>query len=242
MRILVILNSPSHKFIPNSLQIAVDYIESHMLINIPLKILFKLVKRFDMIVISGGPQHLYMSLDTIPEIKPLLVIVRLCSYLNKILVGLCLGCQIICMAYKMQIKKLPKFIIGYNYIDRMNTGIVKSDKYLSKMDFSLIKQSFSFHSDMIENVCGRAELFPPKLETHCVSNVSNKKIVVIATYGDIPYIIKHKKKPIYGFQFHPEANIESIMNSIKKNNVNFCIDQSIPYEAITNNFFSAFIL
>jgi anthranilate/para-aminobenzoate synthase component II len=141
------------------------------------------------------------------------------------------------MAYKMPIKKLPKFVIGHNYMDNINTNIVSSDKYLSKMNFSLIKQSFSFHSDGIE----RAELFPPKLETLSVSNVPTKKIVVIASYGDIPYIIKHRKKPIYGFQFHPEANIESIMNSIKKNNVNFYIDKSIPYEAITNNFFSAFM-
>jgi anthranilate/para-aminobenzoate synthase component II len=217
MRILVILNSPSHKFIPEA-----TYIESSMLINIPIKILYKIVKSFDMIVISGGPQHLYMNLNAIPEIKPLLVIVRLCSYLNKILVGICLGCQIIGMVYKMQIKKLPQFVIGHNYMDHINSDIVKKDKYLSKIDFSLIKQSFSFHSDGIENI-------------------PNKKIDILALYGDIPYIIKHKKKPIYGFQFHPEANIESIMNSIKKNHVNFCIDQSIPYKAITNNFFSAFM-
>jgi GMP synthase (glutamine-hydrolysing) len=211
-----------------------------MLINKPVNLLYRIIKRFDMIVISGGPQHLYMNLDSIPEIKPLLVIVRLCSYLNKILIGICLGCQIIAMAYKMQIKKLPEFVIGHNYMDHVNVTVEK-DKYLSKMDFSLIKQSFSFHSDMIENVCGRAELFPPKLETLCVSNVPNKKIVVIAMYGNIPYIIKHRKKPIYGFQFHPEANIESIMKSIKKNHVNFSIDKNIPYEAITTNFFNAFM-
>lgn len=216
MRILVILNSPSHKFIPEAM-----YIESYMLINIPVNFLYKIIKNFDMIVISGGPQHLYMNLDIFPEIKPLLVIVRLCSYLNKMLVGICLGCQIIGMAYKMQIKKLPQFVIGHNYIDNINTNIDK-DNYLSKMDFSLIKQSFSFHSDGIENV-------------------PNKKIDILAYYGDVPYIIKHRKKPIYGFQFHPEANIESIMRSIKKNHVNFSINQHIPYEAITNNFFSAFI-
>lgn len=222
MKVLVILNSPSHKFIPNSLQIAVNYIESHMLINIPVNLLYNIVKSFDMIVISGGPQHLYMNLDIFPEIKPLLVIVRLCSYLNKMLVGICLGCQIIGMAYKMPIKKLPQFVIGHNYMDKINTNIVSSDIYLSKLDFSLIKQSFSFHSDMIENV-------------------PNKKIEILALYGDVPYIIKHKKKPIYGFQFHPEANIESIMKSIKKNHVNFSINKNIPYEAITNNFFRAFM-
>jgi anthranilate/para-aminobenzoate synthase component II len=236
MRILVILNSPSHKFIPES-----TYIESASLINTPLRTLYKIVKHFDMIVISGGPQHLYMNLERFPEIKPLLVIVRLCSYLNKILIGICLGCQIIGMAYKMPIIKLPQFVIGHNYMDNINRYMIEKDKYLSKMDFSLIKQSFSFHNDGIENVCGRAELLPPKLETLCVSNVPKKKIIIVASYGDIPYIIKHKKKPIYGFQFHPEANIESIINTIKKNNVNFNIDIMIPYEEITTNFFSAFM-
>jgi len=101
---------------------------------------------------------------------------------NVPILGFCLGHEIIAVGYRGRIKKLSEY-----HGKKEIVTITKPDdpifKGLEKTEVSLVKR----HSFFV------AEL-PPNFESIAVSDTCDTEI------------IKHKTKPIYGFQAHPEVS------------------------------------
>lgn len=195
----------------NFFDINFSWINSSDLIGKDNYYLKELVNKYDIIIIGGGPQHItsnYFNTDTYPEIINQIELVKLVVGSNKMLVGICLGCQIIGKTFGYNIIQMNKLCVGFNYLDTnsIDYNLIKSidDKFLSKLDFELLSKSFSFHYDC---VCMDFINLSDKLnqELYCIG----KSIL------NIPYIIKHSKSNIYGFQSHPEVTIECITNVLK---------------------------
>jgi GMP synthase-like glutamine amidotransferase len=134
-----------------------------------------------------------------------------------------LGCQLIAQTYGCKIKKLKKVQIGYNLLDirTLKKKEIKNDKYLSKINYKELKGAFSLHNDYIE-----------------INKNSDIKLICSST-NDLPYIIKHKNKKIYGFQQHPEHTKKSLKKIIKM----FKIDanENDVNDDINVNFFDCFM-
>lgn len=153
--ILYIKNFPSSENLENLkniFDINIRCIESTELIILTIDDLKKLIEPYDIIILGGGNQHLtHNSLDkNFPEIINQIEIVKLMKlYENKLLIGICLGCQIIGLSFGLEIIKMNIVSVGYNYLDVNSIDydyINKYDKYLNKMDFKLLSNSFSFHN------------------------------------------------------------------------------------------------
>ena len=206
----------------------VTYIFTDTIINKIDDYIISLLKNYDLIIIGGGPQHVTRSeIKHYPEISILIKIVKICYKMNKLLIGICLGCQLIAVTFNIDIIKLKKLHIGTTFLDKstLNMNIIKADKYLSNMNFDLIEHSFSFHQDGL--------LYNDNSEIDILA-YSNTKV---------PYIIKHKTKSIYGFQFHPELTNESVINSLTKYNIAYDLDilDTKLFKLINKNLFDAFI-
>jgi anthranilate/para-aminobenzoate synthase component II len=206
------------------------YIFTDTLIDISDEYITSIIYTADIIFIGGGPQHLTSSkIKNYPEVPVLIKIINICDNLNKLLIGICLGCQLIALNYNNNIIKLNELHIGQDFLDtfRLNYNIIKNDKYLSKINFDLLEHSFSFHNDGID-----------------INNINNKYIDIIAySRTNVPYIIKHKTKLIYGFQFHPELCYKSITKSLKKYNIIYDLNKlDIDLlKLINKHFFDIFI-
>lgn len=208
-------------------------VNSTDLIDKDILYLNELVNFYDIIIIGGGPQHLTTNyIDSHPEIINQIELVKIILNTNKLLIGICLGCQIIGKTFGLEINQMDKLCLGFDYLDinsiDYNFITNQNDKYLSKIDFNLLSKSFSYHYDCV----------------NCKSNNnenSNLHCVGYSKFG-VPYILKHSTANIYGFQFHPEVTHECVLNI-----VNSYPNISIETEQIKNNseiylhFFEIFI-
>lgn len=101
---------------------------------------------------------------------------------NVPVIGFCLGHEIIAAAFRGRIKKLPEYH-GKKEIITITKPEDPIFQGFQKTELSLIKRH-AFHV---------AEL-PPDFESLAVSDTTATEI------------IRHKSKPIYGFQSHPEVS------------------------------------
>ena len=120
---------------------------------------------YDIIILSGGT-HVSAAESTKKayELETFLI-----KKINKPIIGICLGSQLIAKAYGGKLKKLEKKshgIIELTYKTR-TYKVCESHKYA-------------------------IEKLPKQLQLLGKSSIG-------------PEIFKHKIKPIYGFQFHPES-------------------------------------
>ncbi|MCW3806817.1 glutamine amidotransferase-related protein [Plebeiibacterium marinum] len=105
--------------------------------------------------------------------------------------GFCLGHEIIAVSYRGRIKKLPEYhskkeiITITNQEDPIFEGLKKSE-------VSLVKRH-SFHVSEL----------PSSFDSLAISDTCSNEI------------IRHKSKPIYGFQSHPEVSGEDGMVMVK---------------------------
>lgn len=214
-KILYIINNYSKnnlEYLEKYFNIELCCLCSNYLIDKDHFYLNNLIESFDIIIIGGGPQHLIGNyLDIHPEIKNQIELVKILSKTNKILIGICLGCQIIGRTFDLEINQMDKLCLGFNYLDTNSIDhkyiAVKNDKYLSKMDFNLLSKSLSNHYDYVNFYnCSNSEL-------QCVG---------YSNFG-VPYILTHSTANIYGFQFHPEVTFDSIVN-ILNTHPNFSIE------------------
>ena len=110
---------------------------------------------------------------------------------NVPIIGFCLGHEILAVAFRGRIKRLAEY-----HAKKELVTIIKPDDPifagLKKQELSLVKRH-SFHV---------AEL-PPDFESLATSATSEYEI------------IKHKQKPIYGFQSHPEVSGEEGLLMVK---------------------------
>lgn len=215
------------------------------IMNYNIDELKKFIEPYDIIIIGGGPQHLTTNnyLSTYPEIKNQIEIVKLVSGLynkEKLLIGICLGCQIIGLSFGLNVFSSKKIIIGFNNMDTstINYDFINNSntKYLGKLNFNLLSGSFSFHYDYV-NFTNDNKL---KLD---------KLILIAKSTEGYPYVLTNNNSNIYGFQFHPEICYNSIFNVVSlflyDNNTNFYNSISdlkeLELEKIYKHFFDVFI-
>lgn len=201
--------------------LCIKNIISKELIEMDAKELNKLVSTYDIFIFGGGPQHLTKNLiDNYPEILNQIKLIHLLSKnKNKLVIGICLGIQIIAYSFGYEIVKLNKLCVGFNYLDtnsirtKEQQDKVNSDKYLSKLDFELLSKSFSYHYDRIdENKKINFKTLNQNNNYNDIDDDIDDDIYVIAySKSGIPYIIKNKNSNIYGFQFHPELTTEYVL-------------------------------
>lgn len=227
-------------------------INSTKLINYNIENLIELIEKYDIIIIGGGKQHLTNKelIFDYPEIINQINLIKLISTKykssGKILIGICLGCQIIGLSYGHSIIPMDKLNVGFNFMD-LNTinysYLLKSnDKYLNKIDYHLLSKSFSFHYDYI------------KINQYNKNNDNNNKlnnfdelIIVVESINNVPYIITNKNSNIYGFQFHPEFtsnsifNIKNLLNENKKFEYLINSPNNLILDEINTHFFDIFI-
>jgi carbamoylphosphate synthase small subunit len=190
----------------------INYIKSNKLLDISYSKLEEMIIKYDIIIIGGGPQHLVNDeRHKYPEIEILLNIVKICDNINKLLIGICLGCQIIALYYNMNIIKLEKVCLGINNINTQNIDRLNKDIYLHDIDNEILENVFSFHYDAITNIKDKD---------------NNNIDTLVYSKSDNPYIIKHKRKQIYGFQFHPELNVENINILMRRMNIDKIFDNN----------------
>ena len=219
--------------------IEIKFIESKELIGYSLNQLKNIIEPFDIIILGGGPQHLTTNnfFITHPEIINQIEIVKLVSNeytKTKILLGICLGCQIIAISFGLKIVPAKKLVIGFDYLDitSINKDYINksNDKYLSKLDFNLLSKSFSFHYDCIDfdgfnfdstnfdgtNFDGTnfdgTNFDYDKLEN--ISIEEDKLVLIGVSFEKYPHIITNTNSNIYGFQFHPEICINTLYHTL----------------------------
>lgn len=222
-KILFIRNCKSNNNFNNISNISIDIIYSDSIIDYTYEQLLDLVSNYDIIIIGGGPQHITTK-SFHPELDNLYKIIQIIElYPFKILIGICLGFQIICNNFGCEIKPLNSLCIGFNKLDinSINHNICNNDKFLKNLNFNILSHSFSFHYDYVYNI-----------------NV-NIDLVAISN-SNVPYVIK--KNNLYGFQFHPELDDSSlcyILNNYPTNDLNKNIILSNNLDHIKSHFFDS---
>lgn len=134
----------------------------------------KIAHNFDLIVFSGGSgvrsvkNHKEEYKTEIDFIKKT----------DKKVIGICLGCEIIAVAFDCSLKKLK--------LPEKKITKIK----MSKMPFDTKKEILVY-------------------ESHCfIIDKVSEDIEILATSDDGIEFFKHKNKPIYGLQFHPEKFVD----------------------------------
>lgn len=136
---------------------------------------FKKTKKFTHIILSGGKEKL--DFDKFKEQ------IKIINKLNKPILGICFGYQLISKNFKSEIEKMPKYRKG-----KLKIKIIKKDKI-----FKNLKNKIEIYHDHGYNA----------------KNIK-KNLIVLAKSKDGGEIIKHKTKKIYGFQFHPEKSRDGL--------------------------------
>jgi anthranilate/para-aminobenzoate synthase component II len=226
-------------FIKNIIQDnKLDYLDKYFSVNITwinsIELIGKdywylnnMIKPYDIIIMGGGPQHIIGNYENVhPEIKNQIELVKIISHTDKLLIGICLGCQIIGKAFGYSIIQMNNLCKGFNYLDSnsidYNLIQTKNDKYLSRFDWKLLAKSFSYHYDCVNiNTC---------------NNFNCKLRCVGYSKLNIPYIFSHSDANIYGFQFHPEITIGRIKNVLDNNNDTLDDNDTLD-KKVTNNIF-----
>ena len=174
----------------------IKYLDYKRLLVIPNSELDKLLEGYDGLVLSGGPQHL-PYFDNYPELLKEIYLINFAIKRNLIILGICLGFQLINHYFGNVVTTLEKCVVGCN---KINTETFNNydDEILKKIDINLLSQGFSFHYDGVKN------------------NLTKDLLVIANDFNNNVYFVKHKNLPIYGIQLHPEAEYYEIKKCLKK--------------------------
>jgi gamma-glutamyl-gamma-aminobutyrate hydrolase PuuD len=218
---LVVVNYNSDTQLINSSTFT--YVNYKALLTLNDKDLENLLIGIDGLILSGGPQHI-PEMEAYPELSKEITLIRLAVQKGALILGICLGFQLLNHYFHNKVHKLESRIVGCNKMDKRSVN-TNGDETLASIDFDLLCSGFSFHYDGVK-------------ENH------NDDILVVAIGVDnIVYFIKHRHLPIFGIQSHPEARHLETQKCLKKYNVDEYINlpNEDHFRMIRQNFFSAIL-
>jgi GMP synthase (glutamine-hydrolysing) len=138
-----------------------------------------MVSEFDLVLLSGGSDvPTVLNHNEVYEQEERLL------QMGKPVIGICLGCEIICRAFGGELEQMP---------------ITQSGE-----------RQFQVQDRSLEERLGRTSL--EAYEHHRVRIAKLPKdfsVIVSSEHG--PEVIKHNQKPIVGVQFHPEVGSLEIL-------------------------------
>lgn len=169
--------------VPN---IKIEIINSQELYNYSL---VELANIYDKLILLGGPESI-TEIDKYPYLYNTIKLIHLFNLLNKPILGICLGLQLLVKAFNGQVKKLPSINIGC----ATNIKVHNETEFIKKSLYN--KHVLIIHEDYV--------------------NIDNTDFQLIATYNNIPYIIQ--KNNILGVQFHPDVLVQRFILCINKRN------------------------
>lgn len=157
----------------------------------PWSNMIEFLRRFEAVVLGPGPGNPMMPKDVgimqdiwnLPDEEPLPVF------------GICLGFQSLCLHHGIPIDRLPYPLHGQVrristagrdiFEDVQNVEVTLYHSLYARLDDGAIKPPTSEDLDFLAWLCVDEEIQPVKTK--------------------IPMAVRHKKKPLWGVQFHPES-------------------------------------
>jgi anthranilate/para-aminobenzoate synthase component II len=174
------------------------------------------------VLLTGGNQHI-PDLDKYEELHVELAFLTAAIERRLLIIGICLGFQLINHYFGNRITTLPVPVVGHDFLDPLsfNPG---NDPRLQTMDRKLLSAAFSFHYDGVLS-CYSDELIV----------VARSIPIYGAPYG-IPYFVRHRSLPVYGIQSHPDGCCKSLAKCLEIHGVRgiTLLDSYVP---IFDNFF-----
>ena len=133
-------------------------------------------KAFDAIILSGG-----IGISNNPYLPEFSKEVELIKKTRKPILGICLGFELICHAYESEITEM---------------------KIMSHLERGIFNIKIRKKDDIFKNCPKIMRVF----DSHRWGFINaGERLEVLATSKDGVEAVKHKTKPIYGVQFHPEV-------------------------------------
>lgn len=172
---MILLIDNNSSFLSNLKKYLKDRRIEYIQVNKHSKIRNIMKHKFRGVIISGGP----LVYDKKINIQDININITILLDLSLPILGICFGHQTIAEAYDGKIKRLPK-------------SIVKKER------IKIIKKC-SLFSGLADNI---------EMQEHhidCVIRVPYNFEIIATSKSCKIEAIKHKKKHIYGLQFHPEA-------------------------------------
>ena len=175
------------------------------------------------LVISGGPQFV-TEINKFPELHLELALIHIAANAGKLVLGICLGFQLINHAFGNRVVRLSGPRIGCGYFDPASVDTV-GDYKLQQIDFSQFYAAFSFHSDGVQ------------------VNESSDLVTVAHSHCGLVYAVRHRTLPIYGFQIHPEATPTGIHACLERYGEELLRPLAAPeaIDAVRRTFFATFL-
>jgi para-aminobenzoate synthetase component 2 len=169
MKILLINNNV------NSRDKLLFLLKKHEVTEIPYQeISISHTQQYDAIILSGGPMYALEETEEIYKKE-----IELIKQTSKPLFGICLGFELIAMAY--------------------NEELIRPDQNQEGNNNIVVKQKDPILRDLDTTFTG--------YEHHHWSLEKTKQLIVIAKSENGIEIIKHPEQTVYGAQFHPEKFI-----------------------------------
>jgi GMP synthase-like glutamine amidotransferase len=173
------------------------------------------------IILTGGPQYV-SEIDKYPELYKEVQLIQIAANCGKIVLGICLGFQLINYTFGNTVVRLSEPRIGCGYLDIRS--VCTHDSRFKCLYDPAMRHAFSFHRDGVE-----------------VN--SNKHLEVVArSHCGLIYAVCHRTLPIYGIQFHPEITTAAITRYLTyyKEIPKTYIASTEDLEVVRNIFFSVF--
>ncbi|KAG7343924.1 para-aminobenzoate synthase Pab [Nitzschia inconspicua] len=189
------------------------------------------LEKFDGIILSPGPGS--------PHEQPLLSHEAIQKFPHKPVLGVCLGHQLMALAYGATVDCAPKpihgqdhWIVQQGHNNNVHTMSQKDGTTNDGTETASSRQQHKLHHpSLLESLPSSFRVV--RYHSICAYNLPDDELVVTATSSDdnVVQAIQHLQYPHYGVQFHPESIGTQHGMDILKNFVEIVVDTQRQQEA-----------
>ncbi|KAI9371687.1 ADC synthase [Aspergillus egyptiacus] len=156
------------------------------------------LRHFDAVVLGPGPGDPNMPRD----VGVMADVWGLCSSDVLPVLGICLGFQSLCLHHGIPIDRLPEPLHGQ--VHRITTAQTDMFGDIQDLEVTLYHSLYARFDDIImSNPPGSTESLKPVLEP--LAWLSVQPDGASSSAIQIPMAVRHREKPFWGVQFHPES-------------------------------------